>query len=78
MSSTTIRFYPALDIALLKEATVINPYGKEKNAKEWESIVANVNSTLRNGKKVTQRGCKDRMKALLKAHRRAEMQSLKA
>ncbi len=77
-TSTTIRFYPGLDIALLKEVAAINPYGKEKNAKEWDSIVDNVNSTLKNGKTVTHRGCKDRMKTLLKAHRKAEMQSLKA
>ena len=77
-TSTSIRFYPGLDIALLKEVAAINPYGKEKHAKEWDSIVDNVNSTLKNGKTVTPRGCKDRMKTLLKAHRKAEMQSLKA
>ena len=37
-----------------------------------------VNSSLPNNKRVTLRACKDRTKTLLKAHKAAEMQSLKA
>lgn len=77
-STTPTRFYPALDISLLKEVLAVNPYGSDKNTKEWESIVSNVNSTLPHHKNVTLRSCKDRLKTLLKAHQKAEMQSLKA
>ncbi|XP_071785675.1 uncharacterized protein [Asterias amurensis] len=74
-----IRFYPELDIVLLKEVVAVNPCHLQgaKTHRKWETILSNVNSTLHN-KKVSLRACKDRMKTLLKAHRQAEMMSLKA
>ena len=74
-----IRFYPELDIVLLKEVVAVNPCHLQgaKTHRKWETILSNVNSTLLN-KKVSLRACKDRMKTLLKAHRQAEMMSLKA
>lgn len=71
------RFYPAVDIVLLKDGWVLNPYAKEKNNNEWEWVEANVNS-VHNGQKVSLWGCKNRMRTLLKAHRKAEMISLQA
>lgn len=77
-STPPLRFYPALDIVLLKEVLAVDPYRLDRNTAEWEKIATNVNSSLTGTKKVSVRGCKDRMKTLLKAHRRAEMMSLKA
>ena len=77
--STPTRFYPALDIILIKEVISYNPYSCEKiqAQKQWERIMEMVNSSLPNNKRVTLRACKDRTKTLLKAHKAAEMQSLK-
>ncbi|XP_064617313.1 uncharacterized protein LOC135481418 [Liolophura sinensis] len=77
-STPPLRFYPALDIVLLKEVLAVDPYRLDRNTEEWEKISTNVNSSLTGTKKVSVRGCKDGMKTLLKAHRRAEMMSLKA
>jgi hypothetical protein len=74
------RFFPALDIVLLREV-VAKQLPSTKT--EWEAIHTNVNSALQKIKGcensyVTQTASKDRLKTLQVAHKKDEMNSLRA
>jgi hypothetical protein len=72
-----IRFYPALDIFLLREMVARQPSSKVG----WDTLHKNVNAALQQtnlNNYVTLRACKDRVRTLQEAHRKDEMNSLRA
>ena len=72
-----IRFYPALDILLLREVISI---GME-SALNWDKIHQNILQALtsaRPGCYVSARACRARLQTLQEAHAKEEMNSLRA
>ena len=69
-----IRFHPALDILLLREVISINPDSRQT----WDLAHRNINQALKQDCCVMLRTCRDRLKTLTDAHRRGEMESLRA
>ena len=77
------RFIPRFDVMLLRERVGLRP----KNSDEWEKVVQNLNHAI-NGDcaddgadsqiKFTVRACKDRIKLLLDAHKKEELEQLRA
>ena len=71
----TTRFYPKLDVLLLREVLARKPTTK----REWEGLSAHVNECIRGDHVfVTLRACKDRIRHLQEAHRKDEVHSLRA
>lgn len=73
-----IRFRPEMDIALLREYIALTPFKLVKESektKSWKNIVEVVNAVQAG---VTERSCKKRVKALLDAFSKDELESLKA
>ncbi|XP_038046912.1 uncharacterized protein LOC119732895 [Patiria miniata] len=76
----TARFYPGLDIVLLREALALSSEDGQGLSKEaWEVIHKNINDAIKAKHiYVTLRACRDRYRHLQDCHRRAEMSSLRA
>ena len=76
-SHKSIRFFPGLDILLLREVIALRPSVKVA----WEAVHRNVNTALQNIRPegcVTLRACKDRIRTLQEAYRKNEMAILRA
>ncbi|XP_064652940.1 uncharacterized protein LOC135503328 [Lineus longissimus] len=70
------RFYPALDILLLREVVAVFPM---ENKTKWEKAQQNINRVIEDRNIfVTLRACKDRLRHLTDLHRRDEISSLRA
>ena len=72
------RFYPALDIVLLKQVLADWPVNETR---KWEALTNKINEALvmvRPDGTVTVRGCKDRLRELLVAFKADELASLRA
>ncbi|XP_064638439.1 uncharacterized protein LOC135494419 [Lineus longissimus] len=71
------RFFPALDILLLRALVAVQPTTKPP----WDEVHQHVNTALTEVKRdsfVTLRACKDRVKTLQEAHTKDELKSLRA
>ncbi|XP_038070237.1 uncharacterized protein LOC119740343 [Patiria miniata] len=75
---SSTRFYPALDILVLKQVLADWPIG---DTKKWETLTQKLNEAVRLMRpdgQVTMRGCKDRFRKLLSAFKADELASLRA
>ena len=73
----SVRFRPAYDILLLREVVSVNPDSRAT----WDLATGNVKAAIHaqnSSHHVTLRACRDRLKTLLTAHRKAEKVSLTA